>query len=575
MPKQEWVARRSQLVTTYGVGSLMAVGSESVMIAGIDRWPGGTSDLHEPRLERQLGVDGFRRPPASDDHGDVPVVRFPQMVSCPTPGCPVGIEYHRQLTNKHDNHCPECRAELIPSRFVVACRRGHLDEFPYQFWAHRTPRDPAVEHKLRIDARGASSALRDIEITCSCGQSATMEGAFNRDALAGSSCRGRRPWLRDADEDGCDEKPRVLQRGASNVWFPVLRSALSIPPWSEGVFQLLNQHWPVLRAVPASAVLATIESLYRPEELKHAGYTVQDLSDTVEERRKREAAPDAGDIPIRSAEFQALERGRPETGPNDEFVCEPSAGITTFVRQYFARVMLVKRLLEVRVLESFTRVLPPSPADPPEFHAALSIEPQHWLPAIDVSGEGIFLQLDEERLRAWEARGEVTARVKPLADRYRERFIARGLQPDRDISPRFVLAHTLAHSLIGQWALDSGYPAASLRERLFVDEDHAGILIYTATSDSAGSLGGVIQQGAAERLEGSLREAVERAGWCSSDPLCAESEASGVDSLNLAACHACVLLPEVSCEEMNVLLDRGLLIGLPQSPGLAFFEPIA
>lgn len=575
MAKQEWVARRSQLVTTYGVGALMAVGAESVMIAGIDRWPSAPPDLHEPRLERQLGVDGFRRPPASDDRGDVPVVRFPRMVSCPTTTCSVGLELHDVLVRKHDNQCPECGEELLPSRFVIACRAGHLGEFPYMWWVHRTPADPQLIHSLSIDARGTSSALRDVLVKCSCGQQATMEGAFTRGALSGFSCPGLRPWLRNADDEGCDQQLRVLQRGASNVWFPLVRSALSIPPWSEGVFQLLNRHWPVLRAVPESAISPTIEGLYRPDELTATGYTVSDLVNTVHERRRREAAPDEGDVPIRSAEFQALEHGRPENGPKDEFVCEPSNGTTPFVSRYFSRVMLVKRLLEVRVLESFTRVFPPSPADPPEFHAKLSVEPERWLPAIDVSGEGVFLHLDEERLRTWETRPDVVARVRPVADAYRQRFAERGQEPDRVVTPRLMLTHTLAHVLIGQWALDAGYPAASLRERLFVEDEHAGILIYTATSDSAGSLGGVIQQGEAEHLELSLRQAIGGAAWCSSDPLCLESEATGAESLNLAACHACVLLPEVSCEEMNGLLDRALLVGLPGASSIAFFSEVA
>jgi hypothetical protein len=99
----------------------------------------------------------------------------------------------------------------------------------------------------------------------------------------------------------------------------------------------------------------------------------------------------------------------------------------------------------------------------------------------------------------------------------------------------------------------------------------AGLLVYTATSDSAGSLGGVIAQADPGRLEVTIQEALERVSWCSADPLCSESEAAGVDSLNLAACHACVLLPEVSCEEMNVLLDRGLLTGTPGNPSLGLF----
>jgi hypothetical protein len=119
--------------------------------------------------------------------------------------------------------------------------------------------------------------------------------------------------------------------------------------------------------------------------------------------------------------------------------------------------------------------------------------------------------------------------------------------------------------LINEWSLDGGYPAAALRERLYAYENMAGVLIYTATSDSAGSLGGLVAQGEIDSLASSLPAAFERAGWCSNDPLCMESEASGADSVNLAACHACVLLPETSCETNNSFLDRALLVstGVP------------
>jgi hypothetical protein len=135
-----------------------------------------------------------------------------------------------------------------------------------------------------------------------------------------------------------------------------------------------------------------------------------------------------------------------------------------------------------------------------------------------------------------------------------------------------VLLHTLAHVLIDQLALDAGYPAASIRERLFVDESMSGILIYTATSDSAGSLGGLAAQAEEDKIGRLLIDGIERLAWCSSDPVCIESTGAGTDGLNLAACHACVLAPETSCEEQNVLLDRGLLIGTPEEPGAGFFS---
>ena len=571
MPKPGWSIRRSQLITTYGVGALVTASVESVMIAGLDRWNKGEPDLHEPRLERQLGVNGFRRPPASDDGDDIPVVRFPSWVFCPSPPsvCDVGLSEHRRIS---DNRCPQCSEDLVPSRFLVACSRGHVDDFPYFNWVHVGSGRPVreVSHRLRIESSGSSAALRDVKVICSCGEDASMDGAFAGNALRGiTHCRGRRPWLPSEADVGCEEVPRVLQRGGSNVWFPVIRSALLIPPWSEGALRLLNKHWTLLRFAPSSAVREMLEGL-KPHE--GSVYSLDDLVRAVEERKRRESA-DPGSIPaLRDEEFEALIRRQPETSRADEFVCEPAAEITDFSRRWFANVMLVRRLLEVRALESFTRILPPQPADPPERRASLATEAQGWLPAIDVRGEGIFLRLDEEVLREWEERPDVAEQAARINRRYRDRFTERGAEPDREITPRFILTHTLAHVLIGEWALDSGYPAAALRERLYVSDDHAGMLLYTATSDSAGSLGGVLAQASPDRLEASLREVLERARWCSSDPICIEAEAHGVDSLNLAACHACVLLPEVSCEEMNVLLDRALLIGTPDDPSVGFFH---
>jgi hypothetical protein len=233
--------------------------------------------------------------------------------------------------------------------------------------------------------------------------------------------------------------------------------------------------------------------------------------------------------------------------------------------------MLVTRLREVRALEGFSRIMPPSG---PESLAPLCLDDPRWRPAIEVTGEGLFLSLDVERLATWEQKASVRGRAHVLDARYLQRAARWGYEPDRTITARLVLIHTFAHALIDQLALDAGYPAAALRERLYVAEDMQGFLVYTATTDSAGSLGGVVAQGAPDRLEEAVRASVARAAWCSADPICVEADAQGADGLNLAACHACMLLPETSCEEMNVLLDRALLVGAPDAPDAGFLSDL-
>jgi hypothetical protein len=237
------------------------------------------------------------------------------------------------------------------------------------------------------------------------------------------------------------------------------------------------------------------------------------------------------------------------------------------------KVMRVKRLREVRVLKGFTRLTAPGTANLKQQASLFSPENRpNWLPAIEVIGEGVFLRLDADRLADWESRPEVQARLAPIASAHQERYARFDLTPDREVSPRLVMIHTLAHAVINEWSLDSGYPAAALRERLYVSDEMSGFLVYTATSDSAGSLGGIVAQVESGKLADSVHRAIDRVSWCSADPLCIESDSSGVDNLNRAACHSCVLLPETSCEEFNTLLDRALLVGTLNDPSVGFFS---
>jgi hypothetical protein len=239
--------------------------------------------------------------------------------------------------------------------------------------------------------------------------------------------------------------------------------------------------------------------------------------------------------------------------------------------------MLVKKLREVRALKAFTRLSDAeSTTDAAEM--PLSERPLPWLPAMEVRGEGVFLRLDEDRLGTWEKSVAVAARVERMRTAHQRVLEQRADDPSTVVpspaTPRMVLLHTLSHILINEWSLEAGYPAAALRERLYATDDMAGVLVYTATSDSAGSLGGLVAQGEPEVLGRTVHSAVRRAEWCSSDPLCMETEASGAGGINLAACHACVMLPETSCEHNNILLDRALLVGTPDDPRLGYFEGI-
>ncbi|MEU0410503.1 DUF1998 domain-containing protein [Streptomyces griseorubiginosus] len=587
--------RRAQAITTYGVGSLIAVDHESFIVSGLDEaeqsWNRDESpQIHERRLARVLGVGWFRLPPASDDTSKdgLRVRRFPLMHSCPECN---DLQRHRDFDPPAGRSvCGTCEVDLVPSRFVAACEAGHLDEFPYWQWVHRsTDRGTSTAAqcggKLKMRTSGRTSSLRSILVSCTCGQApeVSMEGSFRRKALKdlGLKCRGSRPWLgASATAGGCGLPLRTLQRGSSAVWQPVLKSALSIPPWSNGRADPLAEHWDALREYDKRE---HVEIYLRGVFKGKCPIPLDEVMEFLD--AEREEDPDSGTAPtfdhryraLRNKEYERLRSGNDESehARDEEFVCETPLGDQSVLEPLgVTGPMLVKKLREVRALKAFTRLVDAeSTTDPKEM--PLSERPLRWLPAMEVRGEGVFLRLDEKRLGTWEKTEAVAARVERMRTAHQRVLDQRADDPSRVVSspatPRMVLLHTLAHALINEWSLEAGYPAASLRERLYAADDMAGMLIYTATSDSAGSLGGLVAQGEPEHLDRTVRSALLRAEWCSSDPLCMETEASGTGGTNLAACHACVMLPETSCEHNNILLDRALLVGTPDNPEVGFF----
>lgn len=564
-------ARRSQLVTTYGVGALFPAQDESFMILGLEDWPIFLCpEVSEPRLARSLGVLTFRLPPSgSSKSQDLPVIRFPRIHHCPA--C------HRlgplnQFGSWDENTHQECSRKLTPSRFVICCPSGHIEDFPYFRWVHRGQEVPEnAQHRLSLCTRGQSSSLADIVVSCSCGvEKRTMAGSFGAEAMAGIvKCSGFRPWLRSAPPEECSARPRTLQRGASNVWFASQRSALSIPPWSEGVFKILNGYWPMLQHVPAESLEQMLVGMQLPQT---SGLAVKELIAAILEMRGEAGNETPTDDDLRSGEYQALVLGRPETNSHQQFVCTPVEGLPDGARHLIDRVSEVSRLREVRALAGFTRVVSGDGDDTEQKLSDLSYVKPTWLPAVEVLGEGIFLKFREAAVAAWEQTPFALDRAQAINNAYEMRARQFGAAEATVVMPRQILLHSLAHVLLNELSLDAGYPVASLRERVYSGPEQAGILVYTASADSAGSLGGLSAQADPDRIWEVFRSAALRARWCSSDPVCIESSGSGSDALNLAACHACLLLPETSCERMNHVLDRACLVGTAANPNVGFLN---
>lgn len=564
-------ARQSQLVTTYGVGSLFPAADQSFMIMGTDYWSEWSPKLEEPRLARALGVAYFRTPPAGRSSGDVPVTRFPLVHYC--------TKCHRlgrlhELAEDNTTDCRTCDLRLVPSRFVACCDAGHIEDFPYWAWVHSGREVTHGDHRMTLRSLGRSSSLADILVGCSCGVPArSMAGSFGKESLVQvHGCKGRRPWLPTDEDATCDRPLRTLQRGSSNVWFPSMRSTISIPPWSTAVSSFVDKHWAVLKSVPDDVMGAVVGPLVGA----HPGISLAGVLAVIARKRGVfEAAPPT-DAELRADEYRALCAGTGAATDSalDEFVCE-SRPVADELLELVAQVSSVGRLREVRALEGFSRVVPTVPNDERK-PAALSESHSEWLPAVEVHGEGVFVRIREDVVQEWEATATAQERVRLLNDaqRIRDASLERpGSTPP--VTGRFVALHSLAHVLLNEVSLHAGYPVASLRERLYASEGQTGILLYTASSDAAGSLGGLAALAATERFAEIFTTAIQRASWCSSDPVCAESTGSGAENLNLAACHACVVLPETSCEHRNVFLDRVSAIGSPIDKAAGLIGPSA
>lgn len=570
--------RRTQLITTFGSGAIVDMPDYSVIIGATDYWKSNSPVLHEPNLEKILNVEGFKQPYVSENtdgypQPDIPAFRFPIMHFCPDCG---RLMPYWGFGDDDGKKCLRCGKNIVPSRFIAACINGHLEDFPYYWWVHEGDYLKCPSKRgddLKIEFSDTSGGLDSIVITCSaCGKSRTMAGSMGRDALRGYHCSGRRPWIGYRNEYNdpisCEAPMRTLQRGASNVYFPITASALTIPPWSSQIQQAIEKCWDNLVAVlasnPAEPILngiisfqfkslfdrgiCTVDEL-RMEIMRRYGdgqkkeYTKQNL---LEEEYRVFCADDQDDYQFKTAH----------------------AEVPSFLRKHIDDIVLVKRLREVLALRGFRRISPDQPTQDDDkfkgYHqeqdfVPLSNVPQSWLPAIEMLGEGIFIKVNETQLQSWEARNSMW---------YTEmgRRLSRSIIGCENFSARYVLLHTLAHLLIRQLSIECGYSGASIKEKIYStfpgsSQGMSGILLYTSSSDSDGSLGGLVRKGLPESFEQIFRSMLQESSWCSSDPICVQSKAQGYDSLNYAACHACTLLPETSCEMRNCLLDRVSVIG--------------
>ena len=594
--------RTSQLITTFGPGAMVDLPEGSVLISGLDAWNYDVANIptiEEPRLlsklRHVLGVESLTLrspPPASDsEHGFRPSCtawQFPEwylvqnVITTPT-GARKRRLVHRDRLEKDWFRDPDDHKKhsVVPVRFVRACKKGHLGDIDWQAFVHGI--SGTCQRELWMEERGTSGDLDEVVVTCECGAHRAMSQAARMELRALGSCDGQRLWLGPGTKESCGEPNRLLIRSASNAYFPQLLSVISIPDQRTPVDDVVRSLWDdFLSDVETSEELVKQRKKPTPAA-KLAGIPDDVVMASIVRIR---AGAKGEDRPVKSVELEALVDAKEELGidiPDGEFFARtlPRATWNAPWAKPIERIVLVHRLREVVAQVGFTRFESAGPDINGELPAELDlgVKPARlaldaaWLPASENRGEGVFVQFNDGAVSDWLERPAVIARCKQLAAGF-ELWKAERKESKRQFPGLpYYLLHSFSHLLLTAISLECGYPASSLRERIYVEGGY-GVLIYTGSSDAEGTLGGLIL--AARDIRRHMRRALEIGLLCSNDPVCAHHAPSPHDHqvLNGAACHGCLLIAETSCEQRNEFLDRALVVPTVEALGAEFFTDL-
>jgi hypothetical protein len=587
--------RRSQVITTWGPGALIDLPRHSGIVGGLDTWPkaGDLEQIVDPRLTRKIelltGTQGpqlFAPPPDSTMPGErklgIGVWRFPQWMLVQEEASGDGRGRSRRLVSRKglDEKGRFDGRPVVPTRFVAACPRGHIDDLSWHWLVHGSG-DPC-RRQLWLDERGTGGDLSDLTIRCECKASRRLSEVADPALNALGPCHGSRPWLGKHSREECGLPSRLLIRTAANAYFPQVLRALSLPDRRTGVQEAVGSVWETLMVVEGPADLDVMRKLPQVAS-KLAGYDDDEVLAAIADLKQGTAT----ERPIKTVELDALlaaPAGFGDDVPVDQDFharrLPDSVWRRSALSDGVATVVQLHRLREVLALLGFTRFESITPDVDGEYEtdvvrADLALEPK-WFPAVENRGEGIFLQLDPGAVAAWLARDAVKQRLDELVAGHVRWAASRNGTRDFPGGP-YVLLHTLAHLLMQSLAMRCGYPATSIRERIYSNQEakRYGLLLYTASPDAEGTLGGLVQQ--ARHVEAHLAVALRAGGLCSNDPVCAQhSPGEGMEGrwLHGASCHGCSLVAETSCEMRNDYLDRALVVPTLATPGAAFFQPV-
>jgi len=619
--------RQSQLLTTFGPGSMVDLPDRSVVISGLNYWQGNQETITEERLRRKLNQMfhkqtgiwlniELRTPPQPYSNQDsrqhhIDAFVFPGwfLGQVEQPFSTNGKTYRTRPFRhwsalRDDKKFNGKKTEWVPVRFVQACVNGHLSDINWRGFAHEDFQT-SCQKTLWLDEAGSGNDFDEIFVRCECGKRRPLSQTKIKNSRVLGDCNGEMPWLKkhqepciglkinpntgELQETGRPEPNRLLVRSASNAYFSHTVSVISIPDKTHELYKAIDEFYEGdLEEIEDLDHLKT--TIKRKRYAKLHSFNPEAVWEVLQNRRENNTT-EAPDRSIKSVELEALLQAPLENSPEAqqnhsrtdldfEAARRSKDSIPTAWKPYLNEVVLIHRLREVIAQIGFTRF----ESSLPDVAAGdLDINPRRaplakemtWVPTIENKGEGIFLAFDTQAVEAWVNKPEAKARNDELYQSYQKWLDSRRIPRDKDRYPglAYILLHTLSHLLITEISLDCGYSASAIKERIYaIKNEGYGILLFTSTTGSEGSLGGLVNLG--NTIENHLRRALQRGRLCSNDPICAQHDPRNMEEdrlLHGAACHGCLLIAETSCENRNEFLDRALVVNTVANTKAAFF----
>lgn len=620
--------RQSQLLTTFGPGAMVDLPEQSVVISGLSYWKGYKQPIQEERLRQKVqkilkinpGENVQLYAPPVDDSdptgaaiSGIDAFVFPRWFL-------VQIERNITIQGKLYRTRPlfpwsgikkgctwegkKCHA--VPVRFVQACVNGHLSDINWRAFAHQDFQTNCPG-QIWLDEAGSGNDFEEIFVRCdACKKRHPLSLAKLPNSKILGKCLGDRPWLnptkntkeecqgykRDPETEELiptnePEQSRLLVRSASNAYFSQTLSVISLPDSDHELRKVVDKFYDqYLKNIDSVEMLNMIVNLMDGlAEIKALG--IPKVWGELERRKSDEPEVEKT---IKDAELEVLlacgsEPQAAQNKPIDEVDFEAylrTKPIESNWQPFLDKIVLVHRLREVIAQVGFTRF----EAVMPDINGELDINVRRasldwetsgisWVPAIANKGEGIFFSFNQEKIKTWAERSPVIERCKDLQRGYKAWLEINNIPKKEEHFPGmpYIMLHSLSHLLITTISLKCGYSSTAIKERIYANHDLGyGILIYTGSSGSEGTLGGLIEIG--DRLEYYLELALESGEICSNDPICSQHIPGDREDdalLQGAACHGCVLIAESSCERSNDFLDRALVVNTIARENAAFF----